>query len=186
MKKWISYFLFGTLVLSSFLAAGTTYNNQTPIPTSEDEYVPVIFDIGIDVGSDGNYECQFYDKEITVNNWTGRYQNVTVNITIENQWNNTGSQKVWWRIAEFPSGGGFYAFLGFLLRHGNAAPVDNQLFFTPYTISWKAADNATTIIPWTIPIKLAYTQTFEFDICVADGILHYDWGQVNYEGTGNI
>jgi hypothetical protein len=185
MKKWISLLLCGTLVLSSFLAVGTTYNNQTPIQTSKNEYVPVIFDIGIDIGSDGNYECQFYDRETPVNNWTGRFQNVSVNITIENPWNNTGSHRVWWRIAEFPIAGPL-AFITFLISHGRAEPVINQVFLTPYTISWKAADNETTFIPWTIPIKLAYTETFEFDILVGDSIFHYDWGQVNYEGTGNI
>jgi len=183
MKKWISLLLCGTLVLSSFLAAGTIYNNQTSIPTSKNAYVPIIFGINIDVHNDGTYACEFDDREITVNNWTGMYQNVTVIINITNAWNNTGSHKVWWRIAEYPASGKLWSFLTYLLFHGAASPVIHQLLLSPKIISWKAADNDTTIIYWTIPIKIASTESFEFDILVADGITHMDWGKVNYVGS---
>jgi|GEM_PF-2545129 len=185
MKKWISWMLCGTLVLSSFLAAGTTYSNQSSIQTSEKVYDPIISDIVIDVGFDGTYECEFFCSETTINNWTSNLQSITIRITINNPWNNTGSHTVWWRIAEYPASGKLWSFLTFLIKHGRVEPVQKPLLFTPYTISWKATDNSTTIIDWTIPIKIVYTDTFVFAVCFADSIFHYILCKVSYVGTGN-
>jgi len=196
MKKWICCLLCGTLVLSSFLAAGTSlsYNQkgQPPKNASEPEFIPTMFKLTVTVAPDGTYSLEMDDIHWDhLNNWTmSVHHEVQVQITINNPSKKTGSTSYRWRIAEYVTEG-IPGWIVFWWKHGNVVPTDynqpNFLGTTKMKINWSAAD----------PEVRTYNDTFGIDIVFEKPIQivmwlshkgNHDWGKVQYYpfGTMNI
>jgi hypothetical protein len=187
MKKWIICIICGTLVLSSFLAVGTTINDrqkfQTPIKMSEGDYTPILFEINVTVFFNGGFDCELHDRHLAINNWTGSDHNVTIRVNINNSYDNTGSTNVYWRIAEWRAPP--LSTLTFFLTHGNVKPKSiPQICLTKLPIEWKAADDNITTIDFIIPIVINPAVAFEICTFVYHPTINYDWSSIDYTPMG--
>jgi hypothetical protein len=193
MKKWISCLLCGMLVICSVLAAGTSLNEEKIVKTAprtlEQEYVPVMFEIHLNVDSDGTYAVELADQHYEISNWTNtEHHEVIVREIISNPYNNTGSTNCYWRIAEFQLEG-IWGWLLFWLMHGRVKPTESQNDFLGMTIEkieWGAADPEVKVIDTIIGIEIDPTQEFEIDMWLNHGIFGrdilgiHDWSSIKY------
>ena len=167
MKKWICCIICGTLVLSSFLAAGTIIQdqqkNQTPITASVEEYIPTIFYININVLFGGRLEVSLEPRHGSVNNWTGENQKVKVVARITNINNQTGSTTFFWRIAEWIEPPELIAWIRFWLTHGNVIPTPKQ-WIAKLTVNWSASEP--DYIEKEYNISITINQNAAFEICM--------------------
>jgi len=162
MKKWICCLLCGTLVLSSYLSAGTSLNCnqnvQTPKNASEPEFIPTMFELTVTVKPDGTHTFEIDAHHWTINNWTPtQHHEINFLITVMNPYHNTGSTTYSWRIAEWIAEG-LIGWIFFWLKHGNVVPTDyyqpNFFGTTKMKINWSAADPDVKIYNETIGIDI--------------------------------
>jgi hypothetical protein len=110
LRKTITSFVIGLVVLNSFIAAGinTHIIKTNEISSGEIEpcgysYIPLIasFRLAVNFGGDIGleFDCGCIDE---IKNWTGPVETVKICFSVTNRYNYSGAKTVYWRIGEWP------------------------------------------------------------------------------------